>query len=112
MPRIDNAFFGSVSIDGKKYDYDLVISWDGEITEKDRRHNFTKSELMDILMKEPDVVIIGTGFAGNVKIDPDAEIFAKIEGIDLMTLPTPIAISEFNKLSKRKKTVAVLHITC
>ena len=112
MPRIDNAYFGSISIDGRKYDSDLIISWDGEVTEKDRRHNISKVELVDILMKNPEVVIVGTGFAGNVKIDPDAEIFAKIEGVELLTLPTQKAVQEFNKLSKRKKTVAILHITC
>jgi len=112
MPKIDNAYFGSISIDGKKYNADLIVSWDGEITEKDRRHNITKGELIDILMKDPEVVIVGTGFAGNLKVDPDAELFAKVEGIVLLTLPTSKAILEFNKLSKKRKTVAVLHITC
>ena len=112
MPKIDNAYFGSVSIDGRKYNYDLIVSWDGEIAEKDRKHNISKSELTDILMKEPDVVIVGTGFAGNVKIDPDAEVLAKVEGVELIPLPTQKAVEEFNKLSRRKKAVAVLHITC
>ncbi len=111
MPRIDNAFFGTIIIDGKKYDTDVTIHWDGEIQERAKSHKFSKRELMDVLMKNPEVVIVGTGTAGYVKIDPDAEVAAKLDGIEFIAKPTLQAVEEFNKLARRKKVTAVFHIT-
>lgn len=112
MPRIDNAFFGSIIIDGKKYDTDVLVASDGEVVKREKSHTFTKQELMDLLMmKEPEVIIIGTGMAGYVKVHPDAEVFAKLNGIELLAMPTGKAVQEFNRRSKRGKVVAVIHVT-
>jgi hypothetical protein len=112
MPKIDSSYFGSIIIDGKKYNKDVVIFWDGEIQEKDGFHVFSKSELQDLLMRDPELIIIGTGNVGNVKIEPAAEIFARVNGVQLISKLTPQAIEDFNKYSRKKKTIAVLHITC
>lgn len=112
MPKIDSSYFGVIIVDGKKYNKDIVISWDGEIEQRNSSHSFTKSELQTILMKQPEVVVIGTGTVGNVKIEPDAEVLAKIEGVELINKITPQAIEEFNKLSRRKKVIGVMHLTC
>lgn len=113
MVKFDNAYFGSVIIDGKKYEYDVVVSWDGEILERAKAHTFSKAELLDILQKEPEVIVVGTGQSGLVKIDKDAEIEAKIQGVELVAKTTQQAIEEFNKLVKiKKKAVAVIHVTC
>ena len=113
MPRIDSSYFGSIVIDGKKYDRDVVIFWDGEIQEKESRsHDFSKEELQDLLMREPEIIIVGTGNSGLVKINPAAEVFARVNGVQLVSKLTPHAIEDFNKYSKRRRVIAVLHITC
>jgi len=111
LPKIDNAIFGSIIIDGKKYTTDVIVFWDGEVMERIRTHTFSKNELIDILMKEPDIVIVGTGMAGNMKVDPAAEVYARLQGVELISKTTREAIQEFNKLSRRKKVVAVMHVT-
>lgn len=112
MPRIDSTYFGSIIIDGKKFDSDMTICWDGEIQHRPSSHNFTKEELHDILMKDPEIVIVGTGTGGLMKVDPAAEVLAKLKGVELIQKLSMQAAEEFNKLSRKKKVIAVIHVTC
>jgi hypothetical protein len=110
--KIDGTHFGSMIVDGKKYENDLVLSWDGEVSERVKSHEFSKKELLNIIQKDPEVIIVGTGQSGLCKIDPSAEVEAKLNGIELISLFTPKAAEEFNKLVKRKKVIGVFHLTC
>lgn len=112
MVKFDSTLFGSVMVNGKKFEHDLIVSWDGEIISREKSHVFSKKELLDIMQKEPEVIIIGTGQSGLVKVEPAAEVAAKLENVELIAKPTPQAIEEFNKLVRRKKVVAVIHVTC
>jgi len=112
MPKIDSTYFGSVVIDGRKFDTDMVVCWDGDLRERQKSHVFEKREFEDLMMKDPEVIIIGTGQSGLVKVDPSTDIAAKLGGIDIIVAKTPIAIQEFNKLVKKKKAIAVIHVTC
>lgn len=112
MPRIDSSYFGSMIVDGKKYDRDILITWDGEIQERTGSHNFSKRDLEDVIMMGPEVVIVGIGNSGFVKIDPAAEVLAKVEGIEFIAKMTPKAVEDFNKYSRKKKVVGIFHITC
>ena len=84
VPKIDSAFFGSFIIDGKKYDHDVIVSWRGEIHERRKTHEFTKAELMGILMAAPEVIVIGTGHSGVLKVGPGVEVAARLEGVELV----------------------------
>jgi len=113
MPKIDNAFFGSILIDGRKYENDLYVHWDGEIRERQKTHNFTKTEFEDLALKDPEVIVIGTGMSGMLKIDAAAATAASVHGIQLLPVKTPEAVQRFNALARMKKRViAVLHATC
>lgn len=68
--------------------------------------------MIDLLIKGPDTIVIGTGTAGCVKIEKAAENFAKSKNVELIVKKTPEAVEEFNKLSKEKKVIAVIHVTC
>lgn len=112
MPKIDSHYFGSIIIDGKKFDSDIQILPSGEIKLRDRTHNFSKRELSELMMHEPEIIIIGTGNSDLMKVDKDCEISAKLEGIELIAKPTPLAVQDFNALSRRRKVAAVFHVTC
>ncbi|MBR9682589.1 MAG: hypothetical protein GOV02_02850, partial [Candidatus Aenigmarchaeota archaeon] len=75
-------------------------------------HSFGKKEYNDILMRNPEIIILGTGTVPNVRIDPDIEVTAKLNGIEIITKPTIQAVEEFNKLVSKKRVVAVMHVTC
>lgn len=112
MPKIDNSYFGSIIIDGRKFDGDVVISWDGRIESRPGSHTFTKVDLNELLMRDPEVIVVGTGTVGNVKVEPAAEVAARLAGIELIAKLTPAAISEFNRHVRRKRAIGVMHVTC
>ena len=112
MVKINSFRFGSLTINNKTYDNDMTVHWDGELIPRESDHNFSKGELIDLLLKGPDTIVIGTGTAGCVKIAKEAENFAKNKNVELIAKKTPEAIEEFNKLSKSKKVIAVIHVTC
>ena len=113
IPNIDNAFFGSIIIDGQKYSNDLIVSWDGEIRERERNHNFSKNDLAEIMMKEPDAIVTGTGNSGLLQVDPSIRVSANLNGTEVIVAKTPEAAKHFNSLAKtRRKVIAILHATC
>jgi hypothetical protein len=112
MVKINSFRFGSLTINNKTYENDMTIHWDGELIPRESDHIFSKGELIDLMIKGPETIIIGTGTADCVKVDRDAEKFAKSKNIELVVKKTPEAIEEFNRLSKNKKVIAVIHVTC
>ncbi len=112
MIRFDRALFGSVMINGKAYGYDMVASWDGGILERQRSHSVTRSDMLGILQRNPEIVIVGTGHSSLMKVEKDAEVAAITKGVELIVEPTPKAIETFNKLAGKKKAIVVLHVTC
>ena len=112
-PRIDNAFFGSLLVDGRKYNNDLVISWNGDVKDRPSNHDFTSAEMESILISDPDVVVVGTGHSGMLKVAHDVDVTARLKGVELVVKPTVQAVQEYNKFARLgKRVVAVLHSTC
>jgi hypothetical protein len=112
MVKINSFQFGSLKINNKKYDNDMTVFWDGELMPRESSHAFSKDELMDILVKGPEKIILGTGTAGCVKLDKEIEGIAKKNNVEILALKTQDAVDEFNKISRSEKVAAVLHVTC
>jgi hypothetical protein len=112
MVKINSFRFGSLTINNKIYDTDMVVSWDGELIPRESSHSFSREELINMLVKGPEVVLVGTGTAGCVKIDKEVESLAQSKNVEMMVRKTADAVDEFNKSSKTKKIVAMLHVTC
>ena len=112
MAKIDSSYFGSMIIDGKKFDRDLQILPGGESRERERTHTVSRNEIADLLMHEPEPFIIGTRNSGLMKVDKDAFVSAQLEGVEIISKPTPQAVQEFNKLNRGRKIAAVFHVTC
>jgi hypothetical protein len=112
MVKINSFRFGSLTINNKTYDTDMVVSWDGELIPRESSHTISKEELMDMLVKGPEVILIGTGTAGCLKIDREIEDLAQGNNVEIVAKKTAEAVDEFNKKSRSKKIVAMLHVTC
>ncbi len=112
MPRVDNLFFGGITLGGRTYSKDIIIFSSGEVVEKERNHLIDKKTIQDVLLREPELIIIGTGHSGLAKIDPTIELVTKIEGVEVVVKTTREAVDLFNKLYAKKKVAAVLHTTC
>ncbi|MCX6814042.1 MAG: MTH938/NDUFAF3 family protein [Candidatus Aenigmarchaeota archaeon] len=112
MVRIDSMKFGEIKIDGKDYYSDVAVWWDGKIEFIVKSHQFGMNELLNLLKKKPEAVVIGTGIESCVEILE--EVTQEMENRELMLFVenSRNAIEIFNGLvSEGKKAVAFIHVT-
>jgi hypothetical protein len=113
MPKIKKVEFGEVHINDEVFsDHDAIVYWNSlERTEK--LHLISRKEIHEMLLREPDVIIVSKGFSNDVRIDENAEKEAERAGIQLIALKTPDAVAKFKELSRAGKKVALrIHPTC
>ena len=114
MPTIDSYSFGRIVIDGKEYTKDVIIFPDKVKANWWRKegHELNPEDLEDVINENPELLIVGTGASGLMKVKPETEELLKRKGIKLIALPTEQACKLFNEKSKTMKVVAALHLTC
>ena len=88
MVKINSFRFGSLTINNKTYDTDMVVSWDGELISRESSHTISKEEMMDMLVKGPEVILVGTGTAGCLKIGKDIEDLAHRHPLPVVVAPS------------------------
>ena len=71
-----------------------------------------KSDLTKIIKYKPEVLIIGTGAYGILKVPSDTKHYIESNGIELIINNTRKACDIYNVLKDKKKVVAALHLTC
>ena len=115
--RIEGFQFGSIQIDGKVYDHDVVVQ-KGRISERKKKPSKPYKDLFghtplsaaeDIPWK-CDRLVIGTGAYGRLPVMHEVQEEAERRGVELVILPTREAVDEVN-LGKAR-TNAILHVTC
>jgi len=113
MIMIESYDFGRIIIKGKEYLHDLIIFPDRIQTRwwRDEGHFLTMKDMGEIFEANPKIIIIGTGFSGVMKIDPDVKEYCRKNDIKLIELVTAKAIFEYNKL-EGQGVVGAFHLTC
>ena len=112
---IDSTRFGSITVNGKKYESDVIVTWEGRVKEArtEVRHLIGEADFLKLLFERPDIIIIGTGQYGAMEIGESVIKFAKEKKVRLIAKPTPEAIVRFNHLvAVGKKVVGYMHVTC
>lgn len=111
---IDDYSFGSIVINKVRYDSDLKIFPDRVAAPWQRKesHLLSLEDIEDILESRPDILIIGTGYAGCMKVPDGLRKQIADQGVILIVEETGNAWKTCNKLSAIKKVVAALHLTC
>jgi len=119
MARFDSIEWGTVKVNGKEYDYDVVVTPKGELKprtnerEKFGSHSFSKEELEKLYKDGAKIIVIGTGTSDLASLSTEAEGFAKQKGIKLIKLSSYEAIKKYNELADEEKSAgAIIHITC
>ena len=112
-PKIQHVEFGNIVIDGVAFsDKDFFIT-NNNVEAVEKSHNIGIKDFEQLLLREPHIVIISTGFGNMVKIDAKIHEYAKKSKVELYTLPTPDAIKKYEELSKLgKNVIARIHVTC
>ena len=119
MAKINSYNFGFIVVDGKQYTFDVVISPDGTVKEREPSkgrvgsHHIGCNEIESINKGAPDAIVVGTGASGLAKLASEAEVYLQQVNPNLIILPSPQAVQKFNKLTEEGKRVsALIHITC
>jgi hypothetical protein len=112
--KIEKYSFGLMIIESEQYTSDLVIypnAIDATWWRK-QGHRLLPEDLEDILVHEPEKLIIGTGFYGLMKIDKRTIKLLKEKSIKLFADNTRKAVEKFNSIKVRKDVIAAFHLTC
>jgi hypothetical protein len=111
---IDAYDFGRIVIDGTTFMSDVIIfpgSVDDNWWRKDG-HVLHIEDVESIVKEKPEVLIVGTGKYGVMTVPSQTREWIKSHGIELIIEPTDHACKVYNEVSKAKKVVAALHLTC
>ena len=118
MP-IDVTEFGSITIEGKTYDHDVIVRLSGKVEKRRKRlskaqygtsHVISKAEARFVFEKGCDLLIVGAGQEGNVRMSPEASAYLDKKHCRVVMQRTPEAILTFNR--SREKKIALMHVTC
>ncbi len=115
MVTITHYEFGKIQINEETYFKDIIIIAEEIIPNWWRKegHNLHLEDLHEVLSHKPEILIIGTGFNGMMKVPK--RIIQQLEesGLIIIVTKSKDAVNKFNELSNKKQKVAVaLHLTC
>ena len=117
--EIEGTTFGTITIDGKTYEHDVVIRLSGEVVKRKKKlskkyygtsHVLSKDEAKFIFEKGCEQLILGSGQMGNVHLSPEAEAYFAKMRCKVLLQPTPEAIQVFNR--SHAKRIGLFHVTC
>ena len=118
-PHIEKTSFGSITIEGDKYNHDVVIRADGAIKKRKKKlskqvhgtgHLVSIDEIEYILKHGGERIIVGAGQYGVLKLSEETKRYLDNNGIPYEVLKTPAAIARWNK--REDMTAGLFHVTC
>ena len=113
--KITHYEFGHIEIDGIDYRSDVIVS-NESVQDNWRRkegHVLGIQDLDKVLLAEPDVIIIGSGYYARMDVPRETLEYLENMGVRLEIAKTSDAIELFNELQKSySRIVAALHLTC
>jgi polyphosphate kinase 2 (PPK2 family) len=114
LPMIDRFEFGTIVIEGQPFGSDVIIFPDGTVEQWQHKdeHVLRPRDVDRIISAGPEVVIIGLGTVGNLKVRPKAEKRLQEAGIEVMVYRTNKAIETYKELRGQRGVAAILHVTC
>ncbi len=113
-PTVESYSFGSIKIDGTVYKQDVILFPD-RVAGSWRRasgHSLIPEDLPRIMDNLPDLLIIGTGKSGRMKIPDSTKSVFEAAGIEFFAASTDRAIQMYNEKKDTTNVIAALHLTC
>ena len=110
--------FGTVEIDGHRYDHDVVIEH-GRVRKRKKRPSkayrdafgHTPVSMDEAIPWSAHRLIIGTGASGALPVMPEVLDEARRRGVDVVMRPTAAAC-EALAAEGGENVAAILHVTC
>jgi hypothetical protein len=116
--KINDYDFGRIVIDDTEYSTDILIFPDRVEDNWWRRkgHELNLEDIQEILLKNPKVLVIGTGYSGRMVVSESVVKEISSRGIKVIIEPTKEAVEIYNKLVEKeggeKVITAAFHLTC
>ena len=112
--EIEEYSFGKMVINGKFYTQDLIIYPDSieDSWWRKKGHSLVPEDIPRVLEMKPEVLVVGTGASGVLKVPASTKKQLADEGIELIDMKTDKAAKEFNRLKSQKHVVGAFHLTC
>jgi hypothetical protein len=115
---IEYPSFGTVVIDGTRYDHDVIID-DGTVSKRDKapskslkdRYGHTPLSVDEAIPWSKPRLVIGSGYSGSLPILPEIADEATRRQVDLVILPTAQAV-DLLAVGEKTDMNAILHVTC
>ncbi len=115
QPVISDYSFGRIVIDGQAYTSDVIIlpcevrsNW-----WRDEGHLLKREDLSEVLKASPEVLVIGQGAHGYMRVTDGVRALLKESGIETVCTPTAQAVKVYAERCQRGDVVAAaLHLTC
>ena len=111
---IDDYRFGRIQVGGRTCTSDVIVYPD-HVADGWRRqtgHGLCMDDLRDVVAAKPEVLIVGTGAYGAVKVPDDVREQLSALGIELRVAETAAACKMYNELAPQTHGIAALHLTC
>lgn len=112
---IDDYSFGRITIDGSTYTADVIIYPDRVDSSWWRLegHKLQPDDLTDVFAAQPEVLVVGQGDPGLMRVVEATRQATAERGIELVVCKTKEACQRCNELATQgRKVVAALHLTC
>jgi len=114
-PKVRSYGFGEIVIGDRRYTSDVIIRPDGVLDGWWRKegHKLHFEDLEKALEVKPEVLVIGTGYAGLMRVPREVREKLEAEGIEVIVESTRKAWRTYNRLVEEgRKVVAAFHLTC
>ena len=116
MAKIDNYIYGCITINRKDYKKDIYITANNAVVTRKRTLNrntleVSPAEIKFLLKAEPDVIVIGTGKIGWLKVPKEIPKLCKKANVKLEIFTTKKAGNRFNWYFGKNRVAGLFHIT-
>jgi len=112
--HIDAYEFGRLVVDGRTFTQDIILLPTGiqETWWRQEGHRLQLQDIPEVIKSKPEVLIVGQGQPGRMRVDPDLADYLRAHGIELIEQPTAQACQTYNRLAPTRKVAAAFHLTC
>ena len=111
---IESYEFGRIVVRGKRYATDVIIYPDHVEDNwwREEGHSLSPVDLWAVVQAKPEVLVVGTGRSGLMRVLPETEKYLRGQGIRLIAECTTEAVRIYNQLCQSTRVIAALHLTC
>jgi len=111
--HIDSYSFGHITVDGVQYTSDLILLPDRVAPDWWRKegHLLCPEDLEVVVEAKPEVLIVGIGANGIMRVPESTATYLAEQGIELVVEKSKRACETFNALPRERRAAAALHLT-